>query len=87
MGAVKLRSRLVYRASKVRLERQLLKLCGPRVEPVRAAGWPVGIFWLGSLLTARSECHVSCEAAVIGNGTLHGGRVSFRDKAQRFEHL
>ncbi len=50
-----------------------------RVEPVRAAGWLVGIFWLGSMLTARSECHVFSEAAVIrsGIGTLHEGRVSF----------
>ena len=41
------------------------------------------------MLTARSECHVSGEAAVIrnGNGTLHGEGVyhSFGDKAQRFE--
>lgn len=33
----------------------------------------LGMFWLDSMLTARSECHVSREAAVIrsGNGTLH----------------
>ena len=41
------------------------------------------------MLTARSECHVFGEAAVIrsGNGTLHGEGVyhSFGDKAQRFE--
>ena len=41
------------------------------------------------MLTARSECHVFGEAAVIrsGNGTLHGEGVyhEFGDKAQRFE--
>lgn len=50
-----------------------------RVEPVRASGLALGIFLLGSMLTARSECHVSREAAVIrsGNGTLHWGVYHF----------
>lgn len=56
----------------------------------------LGMFWLDSMLTARSECHVSREAAVIrsGNGTLHfwggGGRggegYRFETKLRASQH-
>lgn len=48
------------------------------------------MFWLDSMLTARSECHVSREAAVIrsGNGTLHwgGGVYHFETKLSASQH-
>ena len=42
------------------------------------------------MLTARSECHVPREAAVIrgGNGTLHGGAcIILRQGSALFKHL